>query len=598
MYRCDTYVNRAKDLMEQISKWEYVLMNNPSVISKKKNVYTSKNKDIIQKDQVCKPNKNTSIFYKPETDLSLANLPLSDMIDHVTPLKKNISERRHDYTDGYGNLKKGIKINDALKNIWRDVVNFSFTTSNDITKDTVTNRLVNIWKDILKEVVDCSSFSNITEKRQSSVLVLLQVIEKIIDANMQHSHHFIKDAVLCRLIRGAIHCLYKKFNTVPLSTEMQYIPFCNEITASKTLEKVPSPGSISDDYLMEARVKGVYGYGDFYPQCEKDHTIALRDICSDYFLKLLFEFLLSPHIHSTWRESYFIPFTSSVLKLIRNHEPFILALSKRRRQDPEHQTLDEQMVDEQLTDLLCEKYFNNNATFMLEYSGCHPFIFLPTATDFWSFCKNGQPIYDIKNIIVNARPSSFPPVCGGPAGISQGKQLAWERFCQRQGICDHSCNCDTCTKRKKLVDRVRQRFGYITGEMQLTDVTKWHQGSILMINFYAFTGLLAHHDYASYTDDKVDFFKNLILAIEKSHYMKNNQRLFTGGGGESDTSNSLHVITFGIDTEFRYKLKSPQKKPIFITASLDNDILEGDNISKIQLVALRERKASELNCWF
>nr|BDT62015.1 MAG: wsv427-like protein [Penaeus monodon majanivirus B] len=258
---------------------------------------------------------------------------------------------------------------------------------------------------------------------------------------------------------------------------------------------------------------------------------------------------------------------------------------------------------------MCKKYFNDNIEFMLRNTitatGCHPFVFLPTATDFWSFCKNGQPIYNVRNILVNARPSSFPPVCGGPAGISQGKQLAWERYCQRQGICDHGCECVVCNRRKFLVDRVRQRIGQLSGEKRVTDVTKWHQGTILMINFYAFTGFLAHRNYAGDVDDKADFFKNLILAIEKSYYMRNkDKQIISGsvgcgnGGGESDTSDVLHTITFGVDEEFRQKLKSPQKKAIFITASIDDDILEGDNISRVQLIALRDRKVSELNCWF
>nr|BDT62241.1 MAG: wsv427-like protein [Penaeus semisulcatus majanivirus] len=622
--RIDTYTNRARDLLAEINNLEYVLANNPSLLPSKEKLHTPKDEE-SQLDETrgshdesvasSSSSSSSSIFYKPECDLSLANVPLSEMVNHLTPLRATIGARVREYVDCYGSLKKGIKISDALKNIWRDIIDFSFTASNNIVKETVTNRLVNVWRDTLKGVQDHQDvFSNITEKRRSSVLILLRVIERIIDANMQYSQHFVKDALLCRLIRGATCSLNVK-DTGALPTVMRYIPLCTETS----LQPPPPPSSSSasssslsastipeTDTTLEYRIKGVYGYGDFHPRCEDDHKIALRDICSDYFLKLLFEFLLSPHIHSTWRETYLIAFVSSALKLIRNHEPFILALGKKKYQQEQQEQEEEQQqqntLDEQQTEYNCKKYFDDNIDFTMRNpitaAGCHPFVFLPTATDFWSFCKNGQPVYNVRNVLVNARPSSFPPICGGPAGVSQGKQLAWERYCRRQGVSDHGCECVACNRRNFLVDRVRQRIGQISGETRVTDVTKWHQGTILMITFYAFTGLLAHRNYASDMDDKADFFKNLITAIEKSHYMKSNDKLITSGGGESDTSNILHTITFGVEEEFRQKLKSPQKKPIFITASIDDDILEGDNISRVQLTALRNRRVSEFNCWF
>jgi len=603
--RDDIYNDRVRDVLDEISKLEYALMNNISILPNKKYIHTAKDEE--EEKTTFANDQQQTFVYKSESDLSLANGPLSDMVDHLTPFRETIGARRREYIDhnnsnGGDHLKKGIKIDVALKRIWRDVIDFSFVASNDnVLKDTITNRLVNLWKVILKDMLDLGQyffFSNVTEKRRSSVLILLRVIENIVDANMQHPSHFIRDAVLCRLIRGAVK------STVPISTVMQYIPLCTETMT--ILETIPQqPALVSEAHALELRIKGVYGYGNFYPKNDDDYKIAVRDICSDYILKLLFEFLLSPHIHPTWKEAYLITFISFVQKLICNHEPFILALSKnqyKKENDGGDTGIGSSNIvinAEEQNNYISDIYFTVNKELMLKHKGCHPFIFLPTATDFWSFCKNGQPIYNVKNILINARPSSFPPVCGGPAGISQGKQLAWEKFCQRQGICSNDgCDCSWCQKRKMLVERVRQRMRHISGEARLTDVTKWHQGPILMVNFYAFTGFLAHHNYAGNMDDKADFFKNLILVIEKSYHARNSENFILSGGSDYDTSNILHVIMFGIEEEFRQKLKSPQKKTIFVTASINDDILEGDNISEIQLVTLRERKASEFGCWF
>nr|BDV49940.1 MAG: wsv427-like protein [Metapenaeopsis lamellata majanivirus] len=574
--RLDTYGNRTNHISNMVSELNYILENKISIESISLHDKISLKTDIAK---INNPSKQISQkYYKLENDLSLGNTPIIDMVEYLTPLKNTIDFRKHQYLDDMGNLKKHIKMNNVLDVIWRDVINFSFKGSSDDIKQVITKRLCNFWKDLLKEI---NKFK-ISDKRIPSVVILINVIEKFLNTSIQYAQHFLKDALLCRLIRGSMYSLRNESSNIPVMTVMKYIPLCNNTNINITLSPNNKENNFSDAQIVEARIKGVFVYSDHNPQHEIDENIIKYDICSDYKIKLILEFLLSPHIHPSWREMYFLKFISFMPILIRNHESTIIDLSK-------------QVVSNKSSCNENKDYFKENITFMKKHVGCHPFIFLPIAAEFWNFCKNNSPIYNMRYVLINARPSSFPSICGGPAGIAQGKQLAWETYCELYNISNNSCECKICNKRKYLVDRVRQRIGHISGCDKITNVNHWHQGNILMLTLYPFTALLTHRNYALNMDSKMDFFNHLIMAIEKSHHAQNYTIVKCI---DQDTTNILHAITFGVDNEFQYKLKGLQKKVIFRVASVDDDILEGDNISQTQLLALRDKRASSFHCWF
>nr|BDT62954.1 MAG: wsv427-like protein [Trachysalambria curvirostris majanivirus] len=576
--RYDTYSSRQLDLHKQLKDLDYILATNPFVV--KNNLYCQEEDE----DKSNENNNNLHKHYMPKYDISTENGSLSDIITHLKPLKDKILARRQEYINEGILLKKGVRVNDALVSIWKDIVRFAFSKLNNGSSliESVTKKLVTEWKEMINNIQKFSSFKNLTEKRNVSIVILLNIIDRIINAHMTYSNNFIRDATLCRLISWELNAIYNK-NEETIKKEMEYLSLCNK----QNIELPLIPSLLTGTKYIEAQIKGVYIYGNFNPQSNVDQCTIVEDIYSDYMLKLIFEFLLSPHIHETWQEVFFVSFISILLKLVKKHKPYILALGQQLSTmecDEDHSSND-----------YCKSFLYGNNNNVMFKRGCHPFIFLPIAADFWSFCKNGKPLYDINKIIVNKHPSSFPLVCGGPAGVAQGKQLLWENFCKSRGISSCDCTCFFCDKRKVLVDRVRRRIGHIAGNTDIRDIKRWHQGNILMICFYPFTGLWANSKYASDRDDNADFFKTLITALDKSQNIRNNYKLISG---EYNNNRTYHMLAFGINEEYENKIKGTQKKNIKIIISVDDDILEGERISEIQLITLHKRNDTELICWF
>jgi len=115
--RDDIYNDRVRDVLDEISKLEYALMNNISILPNKKYIHTAKDEE--EEKTTFANDQQQTFVYKSESDLSLANGPLSDMVDHLTPFRETIGARRREYIDhnnsnGGDHLKKGIKIDVAL----------------------------------------------------------------------------------------------------------------------------------------------------------------------------------------------------------------------------------------------------------------------------------------------------------------------------------------------------------------------------------------------------------------------------------------------------------------------------------------------------